>query len=183
MIAWRWRILWDQSASLPYRLAGLEPAALPAAMNITFPGDYIIIGISDGPLIRPRIALRILRRPNIEGVGQEIGDNAGYGFGLDLGFQYQTPYVKGLVVGFSSNDLIQPSIKLVEVKDKYQTATRFGIAYGRTLRQNMAATAVFEIEKITGRDNKLHPGIEMAFYDKYFIRGGADDDRATLAPA
>jgi tetratricopeptide (TPR) repeat protein len=116
----------------------------------------------------------------LKGVGQEIGDNAGYGFGLDLGFQYKSDYIKGLVLGLSSNDLIQPSIKLLEVKDKYQTVARFGLAYTRAFRQNYAATGVFEIEKISGRNSKLHPGLEMAFYDKYFIRGGADDSRATF---
>jgi tetratricopeptide (TPR) repeat protein len=116
----------------------------------------------------------------LKGVGQEIGDKAGYGFGLDLGFQYHSSYIRGLALGISANDLIQPSIKLLEVKDKYQTATRFGLAYTRTISNHMGATGVFEIEKISGRGSKLHPGLEMAFYDKYFIRAGADDKRAAF---
>jgi hypothetical protein len=115
----------------------------------------------------------------LKGVGQEIGSNSGYGFGLDLGFQYRPTMAKGLILGIAFNDLIRPSIKLINIKDKYQTESRYGISYNRNFSSGFASTGVFEIDKIAGRKMRIHPGLELAFYNDYTLRVGYDDDRPT----
>jgi tetratricopeptide (TPR) repeat protein len=115
----------------------------------------------------------------IKGVGQEIGSNSGYGFGLDLGFQYRPLFARGLSLGVAFNDLLQPRIKLRDIKDKYQTVSRYGLSYSRNFASSFAATGIFDVEKITGRKVMIHPGLEMAFYENYFLRLGYDNDRPT----
>jgi tetratricopeptide (TPR) repeat protein len=115
----------------------------------------------------------------IKGVGQEVGSNSGYGFGLDLGFQYRPRFANGVCLGIALNDLIQPSIKLRDIKDKYQTVSRYGLSYSRKFASSFAATGIFDVEKIVGRKAMIHPGLEMAFYDNYFLRLGYDNDRPT----
>ncbi len=116
----------------------------------------------------------------LKGVGQKIGDNAGYGFGLDMGLQYSPPPLRGLTLGVGISDLVQPRIKLLEGEDKYQTDSRFGLAYTRAFSGSFAATGVFEAEKITGRETRMHPGLEAAFLDAYFLRLGYDHDKPTF---
>ncbi len=116
----------------------------------------------------------------LKGVGQEIGNNSGYGFGLDLGFQYRPTMAKGLILGVAFNDLIRPSIKLINIKDKYQTESRYGISYNRKFSTSVAATGVFEVDKISGRKTHIHPGLEFAFYNDYALRIGYDKDRPTF---
>ncbi len=136
----------------------------------------ILMGLSYGREVIGGLATGI----TVKGVGQEIGSNSGYGFGLDLGFQYRPPYAKGLVVGIGFNDLIQPRIKLVDIRDKYETVSRYGLSYSRKVATQFGAGGFFEIEQIPGRDISYHPGLEMAFYDDYFLRVGYDKDTPTF---
>jgi tetratricopeptide (TPR) repeat protein len=117
---------------------------------------------------------------SLKGVGQEIGSNTGYGFGLDWGFQYRPDFIKGVAFGASFNDLVQPRIKLLSASDKYQTISRLGLSYIRKMSSNFGLTGALEIEKIAGRSNKFHPGLEAAFNDNYFLRLGYDKDRPTF---
>jgi tetratricopeptide (TPR) repeat protein len=116
----------------------------------------------------------------LKGVGQEVGSNSGYGFGLDLGFQYRPMYAKGLILGAAFIDLIEPSIKLVNIKDKYQTVSRYGLSYSRTLINNFGAAGVFEIDKIAGRGLRIHPGLELVYRNDYALRVGYDDNEPTF---
>lgn len=116
---------------------------------------------------------------SLKGAGQEIGDNTGYGFGLDWGLQYRPVFIDGLALGASFNDLIQPRIKLVNSEDKFQTISRFGASYTRNITSIFDATAALDLEKIAGRDLQYHPGLEAAFYKTYFLRAGYDKDRPT----
>lgn len=116
----------------------------------------------------------------VKGVGLQVGDDAGYGFGMDIGFQYKPIFIDGVIIGIGFNDLIQPRIKLRSAEDKYQTISRFGISYERRLQKNIAASAVAEIEKIGGRQTKFHPGLETAIYNSFLLRAGYDHDRMTF---
>lgn len=116
----------------------------------------------------------------LKGVAVNIGDNAGYGFGADLGFQYRPRYFKGFALGLGFNDLVQPRIKLINNEDKFQTISRFGAAYSHDLSKNFGATIALETAKISGRSNQIRAGLETAFYNAYFLRLGYDRDRPTF---
>jgi tetratricopeptide (TPR) repeat protein len=135
----------------------------------------MLLGLSYGRVAVAGLATGI----TLKGVGQEIGSNSGYGFGLDLGFQYRPLFARGLAAGISFNDLIQPRIKLVDIKDKYETVSRYGLSYTRKVSSLLAGGAFFEIDQIPGRDISYHPGLEMAFYDNYSLRLGYDKDTPT----
>jgi len=136
----------------------------------------MLLGLSYGRNIGRGLAAGL----TLKGVSQEIGSNSGYGFGLDLGLQYCPSFARGLILGMGYNDLIEPSIKLINIKDKYHTVSRYGLSYSRDFHTNYAATGVFEIEKITNRDLSIHPGLEIDFYKDYSLRFGLDHDRATF---
>jgi tetratricopeptide (TPR) repeat protein len=117
---------------------------------------------------------------SFKGAGQELGDNTGYGFGLDWGLQYRPNFMRGLTLGTSFNDLIQPRIKLVNSEDKFQTISRFGASYSRSITTIFSATAAIDLDKSAGRNLRYHPGLEAGFYDAYFLRVGYDKDRPTF---
>jgi len=116
----------------------------------------------------------------LKGVGLEIGSDAGYSLGMDLGFQYKPKFIDGLNFGVGLGDLLQPHIKLRSVEDKYQTISRFGFSYSRDFAENFGGAIVTEMEKITGRDSRFHPGLELVFYESYALRAGYDHDRMTF---
>lgn len=142
----------------------------------TFSAADILLGISYARGLGYGISTGL----TVKGVGLEIGDDAGYGFGLDLGFQYSPEFIHGLRAGIGLGDLVQPRIKLRSTEDKYQTVSRFGISYARKLHRNFDGTVVTEIEKIGGRDTRVHPGLEMVFYKSFSLRTGYDHDRFTF---
>ncbi|OGC89766.1 MAG: hypothetical protein A2W25_02665 [candidate division Zixibacteria bacterium RBG_16_53_22] len=142
----------------------------------TFSAADILLGISYARALGYGVSAGL----TVKGVGLEIGDDAGYGFGMDLGIQYSPEFVPGMRVGIGLADLVQPRIKLRTTEDKYQTVSRFGVSYGRELHRNLDAAVVTEIEKIGGRDTRVHPGLEMAFYESFSLRAGYDHDRMTF---
>jgi len=139
----------------------------------TFSASDFLLGLSYGRGIGYGLATGL----TVKGVGQEIGGNSGYGFGLDLGFQYRPYFAKGAALGLSFRDLVQPSIKLIEVRDKYETVTSGGMSYSRDFSHSFGSTAAVEVERIPGRKTHFHAGGEAAFYRSYFLRVGYDRDR------
>lgn len=142
----------------------------------TFSASDFLLGLSYGRAIGYGLATGL----TVKGVGQEIGDNSGYGFGLDLGFQYRPYFVKEMALGMSLRDLIQPSMKLVSARDKYRTVSSGGMSYSRDFSRNFGSTAAIELETIPGRDTRYHLGLEAAFYKSYFLRAGYDHDALTF---
>jgi tetratricopeptide (TPR) repeat protein len=141
-----------------------------------FSASEMLLGISYGRFLGYGVAVGA----TVKGVGQEVADNAGYGFGMDLGFQYRPNYLSGLCLGMGFNDLIQPRIKLLATEDKYQTVSRFGLSYSRNIKRNFGATVAADFNEISGRDGRIHTGLEAGFYNAFFLRLGYDHDRMTF---
>ncbi len=117
---------------------------------------------------------------SLKAASMEINSISGYGFGADVGLQFKPHYVKGLTAGLSINDIIKPSIKLSSVSDRYQTVSRFGLSYTHGILKNMESTLALQYETVKDRKSITRAGIEMAFYDHYFLRAGIDDSRPTF---
>jgi len=116
----------------------------------------------------------------LKAVTVDIGNVTGSGFGADLGFQYRPAFVRGVTVGAAFNDLIRPGVKLVSVKDEYQTITRFGISSQNRLFKDARSTVCLDLEKTLGRSVRIRGGLEMAFYRQFSLRLGYDDGRPTF---
>jgi tetratricopeptide (TPR) repeat protein len=142
----------------------------------TFSASDFLLGFSYARSIGYGLAAGL----TVKDVGLEVGDDAGYGFGMDLGFHYAPYFAPGLYVGIGLADLIQPRIKLRSAEDVYQTVSRFGLSYSREFNENFGAAVVTEIEKIGGRDSRFHPGLEVGLYQSLFLRTGYAHDRMTF---
>lgn len=116
----------------------------------------------------------------LKAVTVDIGNVTGSGFGADLGFQYRPAFVRGITVGAAFNDLIKPSVKLISVKDEYQTITRFGISSQNNVFKDVASTVSLDLEKTLGRSVMIRTGLEAVFYRQFSIRLGYDDGRPTF---
>ncbi len=116
----------------------------------------------------------------LKAVTVDIGNVTGSGFGADLGFQYRPSFVEGVTIGGAFNDLIRPAVKLISVKDKYQTVSRFGISSQNRLFENARSTVCLDLEKTLGRNIRVRSGLEMAFYGQFSLRLGYDDGRPTF---
>jgi tetratricopeptide (TPR) repeat protein len=116
----------------------------------------------------------------LKAVTVDIGNVTGSGFGADLGFQYRPSFVEGVTIGGAFNDLIRPAVKLISVKDKYQTVSRFGISSQNRLFENARSTVCLDLEKTLGRNIRVRGGLEMAFYGQFSLRLGYDDGRPTF---
>ncbi len=110
----------------------------------------------------------------------DIGNVSGSGFGADLGFQYRPAFARGVTVGAAFNDLIKPGVKLISVKDEYQTITRFGISSQNRIFKDVGSTVSLDLEKTLGRSVKIRAGLEAVFYRQFSIRLGYDDGRPTF---
>ena len=110
----------------------------------------------------------------------DIGNVTGSGFGADLGFQYRPAFVRGVTAGAAFTDLIRPGVKLISVKDEYQTITRFGISSQNRLFKDARSTVCLDLEKTLGRSVRIRAGLEMAFYRQFSLRLGYDDGRPTF---
>ncbi len=116
----------------------------------------------------------------LKAVMVDIGNVSGSGFGADLGFQYRPSFVKGVTVGAAFNDLIKPAVKLVSVKDEYQTVSRFGISSQNRPFKDASSTVSLDLEKTKGRSVRIRAGLEAAFYRQFSLRLGYDDGRPTF---
>lgn len=116
----------------------------------------------------------------LKAVTVDIGNVTGSGFGADLGFQYRPAFAPGVTAGAAFNDLIKPSVKLISVKDEYQTITRFGLSSQNRLFKDARSTVSLDLEKMLGRSVKIRAGLEMAFYRQFSLRLGYDDGRPTF---
>jgi tetratricopeptide (TPR) repeat protein len=116
----------------------------------------------------------------LKAVTIDIGNVTGSGFGADLGFQYRPSFIKGVTVGAAFNDLVKPAVKLVSVKDEYQTINRFGISSQNRLFEDASSTVSLDLEKTLGRSVRFRAGLEMAFYRQFSLRLGYDDGRPTF---
>lgn len=116
----------------------------------------------------------------LKAVTIDIGGVSGSGFGADLGFQYRPSLVRGVTVGAAFNDLIKPGVKLISVKDEYQTVTRFGISSQNILFRDARSTVCLDFEKTLDRSVRIRAGLEMTFYRQYSLRLGYDDGRPTF---
>lgn len=116
----------------------------------------------------------------LKAVTIDIGGLTGSGFGADLGFQYRPSLVRGVTVGAAFNDLIKPGVKLISVKDEYQTVTRFGISSQNRIFKVTRSTVCLDFEKTLDRSVRIRAGLEMTFYRQYSLRLGYDDGRPTF---
>lgn len=116
----------------------------------------------------------------LKAVTLDIGDNAGSGFGVDLGLQYRPSFFEYVTLGAGFNDLIKPGIKLINVEDKYQTIARFGVSSNYRVVKNAETTLCLDLEKSAGRNAKIRAGLEVAFYRQFALRTGIDNGRVTF---
>lgn len=102
------------------------------------------------------------------------------GFGLDFGFFYKPDFendiLRDVQVGLNLQNLVTPSLRIVEESVKSERNIRFGFAKPITWgEQNNKLLISFDINKNSRNSATLHFGSEFRFQDKASIRFGFND--------
>lgn len=108
-------------------------------------------------------------------IKQQIGNYSKTSIGLDLGVLYFLK--KHISVGIKLQNLIPPSIRLLEDTENYP----FGIRGGTAVRLlgNRLIVSVDAMKQMNQKDVKLYSGIEYNLLNNFFIRLGMDETEIT----
>ncbi|MFZ5981858.1 MAG: PorV/PorQ family protein [Candidatus Zixiibacteriota bacterium] len=140
-----------------------------------FDYTYSQILISFGQKLGRNLALGI----NAKIVNQSLDDYSDYGFGLDAAVRMRL--YKNLSLGLMARDVVPAKIKLNTYEETVPSSLMGGLSYqDLKISDRLAVTASLDFEKYEQRSFKLHGGIQVAFYDAYYLRTGYDRDNLSF---
>jgi len=113
---------------------------------------------------------------NLKFVRQDLFDQKGSGFGMDIGALYEPIY--NLALGLMAQDLITPKITLKEASYSPPRKIVFGISY-KLLEDKILLSS--SIDKAGGRSAKFHLGAEGHPIKDLAIRAGYTSDTGEIS--
>ncbi|MCD6423856.1 MAG: PorV/PorQ family protein [Elusimicrobia bacterium] len=124
---------------------------------------------------------------NLKLVSQEMLDSSDAGYGFDIGFLWQSPFL-GSIWGFCLQNLFQPKIKLGEKADTFPMNLRMG--YSLKIFENLGIFQDFLFENLlpdkdlfsgsARMSTYINTGIECRLKKNFFIRAGQDNKDISL---
>ncbi len=116
---------------------------------------------------------------------QVLGTHSTNGFGFDFGLLYPIPAQSGLFhdfyLGISSNNLIQPRMKLGPTSETIPTIHRMGLAKIVQLRENKDQLLLLtDLEMHQDRNSMMHIGFEYRYQSMAFLRLGFDNGQFAM---
>jgi tetratricopeptide (TPR) repeat protein len=117
----------------------------------------------------------------------ELAGNRGSGLGLDIGLSVRpllaggadSGLARGLRLGATVRNLIEPTITLVDDPVPDPTSLRLGSALELSAGRSVDLLAAVDLEKTREMDGRLHAGLEAVLMDILALRVGSND--GTLA--
>ncbi len=111
---------------------------------------------------------------NIKIDNQKIGNLNDSAFGMDAGLFYNLliDIDNKINIGLNVKNLIQPDIKLLDNADKLPRQFITGINYKRNIFDNLKAELFFDISYSTDTDFEHREGLEVNFFNMFFLRAG-----------
>jgi hypothetical protein len=119
---------------------------------------------------------RVSAGVSVKAVNQNINGISGTGFGSDLGVFWTPSFAERLSVGLNMQNVIAPTIKLLQNTDKYPFTATLGLGYRLF---NDSLLLAMDTNKTEGRNYKLHIGGEYTLKQTLHIRLGLDETELT----
>lgn len=117
----------------------------------------------------------------------ELAGHKGSGLGVDVGLTVKplvaaggtSALARGLDVGVTFRNLVEPSITLVDDQVPDPTSVRLGTALGLAVGSHVDLLAAVDVERTRDMDARVHAGCEAVLLDVLALRVGSHD--GTLA--
>ena len=118
---------------------------------------------------------------------QQIAGRSGGGVGADLGVRVapalalgvDAPWARGLAVGLSLQNLIEPAIRLDQESVADPSSMRLGLAYQPPVAGALGMLWSFDVEKARGVSPRIHAGLELNPHPLLALRAGIDHGALT----
>lgn len=116
---------------------------------------------------------------------QDLAEQSGGGLGLDAGFIVrpgvalggQSEWTKGLSLGVTFRNLVEPVVKLANDEVRDPSAIRIGGAFENSLGSQVDALLSLDIEKTKDMDSRFHVGAEVSLLKVLALRVGSNNGR------
>jgi tetratricopeptide (TPR) repeat protein len=110
---------------------------------------------------------------------QRVGDYSDTGAGLDLGFLYRPPRLRGVLIGCNLQDIIGAETKLVSVSEKVDRTVMVGAGYTYAFSNGSAISLAVQMDAPRRDDTKMRFGAECVLKRLLSVRVGYDSEKIT----
>ncbi|KPJ48792.1 hypothetical protein AMJ40_06870 [candidate division TA06 bacterium DG_26] len=111
-------------------------------------------------------------------VHQSLGGSSALGAGGDIGFLYTPTALRGLRLGLSFQNVLQPTLKLRQTSDRLPLSVRGGVSLSSSLGDVGQGLVTIDVHKATSRSMKYCVGAEFNVRRLFSVRAGWDGDPA-----
>jgi len=117
----------------------------------------------------------------------DLAGSRGSGTGLDLGVQGRplaaaggtSAFARGLTLGVTLRNVIEPSIRLVDDDVPDPVSVRFAAASAAPLGDAVDLLVAADLERTRGMDARVQAGVELVLMDLLALRAGSNDGMFT----
>jgi len=126
-----------------------------------------------------RYAGEVVAGSSVKLLMQRVGEYSDTGAGLDIGFLYRPPRVRGLVVGCNLQDIVGAETKLVSVSEKVDRTIMVGAGYTHLFANGSALTIAVQMDAPARSDAEMRFGAEYTVKRFLSVRAGFDAEKIT----